>query len=363
VVGSALGATALTAVGCGALVALTLAVPAVARRPSVTLTRDVQPARVERGGVALGMVTVRNPGRRTERGLVASDRVGAGSAPVLLPPLAPGKRATATYRLPTDRRGALVVGPLTVARTDGLGLLARRDQVGAATTIWVQPRVVRLTLREAGRTTRVDATGAERSSSSSITFHALREYVAGDDLRHIHWRSTARTGTLMVRQHVEVSLPETTVILDTRLDRYRDADAFEEAVDAAASVAAASVAAVAPVTVITTGGLAVRARDGSELAGLLDRMAEIVALPAADGQGLLGAAGRHRRIGDALIAVTGRLDGDDSTALDDLRRRHGAAAVVTIGVGTTPIVPSATVGLDVSDADELARRWIPLGSR
>ncbi|OLT25824.1 hypothetical protein BJF79_43970 [Actinomadura sp. CNU-125] len=60
----------------------------------------------------------------------------------------------------------------------------------------------------------------------------------GDELRHVHWKSSARTGTLMVRQLVDASLPTTTVVLEARPERWPEPDDFELAVDVAASVAA-----------------------------------------------------------------------------------------------------------------------------
>ena len=55
-----------------------------------------------------------------------------------------------------------------------------------------------------------------RSTADPMSgFVSMREYVAGDDPRMIHWPTTARTGTLMVREHVEVRRPEFTVVLDT----------------------------------------------------------------------------------------------------------------------------------------------------
>ena len=67
-------------------------------------------------------------------------------------------------------------------------------------------------------------------------FISMREYVPGDDPRMIHWPTTARTGTLMIREHVEVRRPEYTIVLDTAR-AVGTPDDFEEAVDVAASLA------------------------------------------------------------------------------------------------------------------------------
>jgi uncharacterized protein (DUF58 family) len=82
----------------------------------------------------------------------------------------------------------------------------------------------------------------------------MREYVPGDDPRMIHWPTTARTGTLMVREHVEVRRPEFTIVLDTA-DAAGTPDDFEESVDVAASLAVHAIAAGLDVVVRTTSRL------------------------------------------------------------------------------------------------------------
>ncbi len=69
----------------------------------------------------------------------------------------------------------------------------------------------------------------------SMDLRALREYVVGDELRHLHWKATARTGQLMVSEYVDPAQPWCVVLLDTRVDVLVP-DAFEEAVEVAASI-------------------------------------------------------------------------------------------------------------------------------
>ena len=68
-----------------------------------------------------------------------------------------------------------------------------------------------------------------------MDLRALRPYVPGDELRHLHWKATARTGQLIVREYVDPAQPWCVVVLDTRRD-VLDADAFEAAVEIVASV-------------------------------------------------------------------------------------------------------------------------------
>jgi uncharacterized protein (DUF58 family) len=72
---------------------------------------------------------------------------------------------------------------------------------------------------------------------SDLAFHALRDYAAGDDRRYIHWRSSARTGQLMVRQFVDTRRIHATLVVDGRPASYATEDEFELALSAAGSIA------------------------------------------------------------------------------------------------------------------------------
>ena len=88
----------------------------------------------------------------------------------------------------------------------------------------------------------------------TTTFATLREYVIGDELRHVHWRSSAKTGKLMMRQYVDVTRPRITLVLVAEERAYTSADEFEEAVDFIASLAAVASSSGLDVEVVTTSG-------------------------------------------------------------------------------------------------------------
>ena len=90
----------------------------------------------------------------------------------------------------------------------------------------------------------------DTAPEGTIAFQGLRPYVVGDDLRMVHWRTTARTGTLMVKKHVDTNRPQVVVLLDDRAGSYPANRWFEEAVEVAASLAG-------------TGGAGRRARPAS----------------------------------------------------------------------------------------------------
>lgn len=330
VAGWGLGYGELLTVAAAGYVALLAALAWTFVRPRLAVERTLAPQRVVRGERADAVVTLENPARRPLPSLVARDRVGDRVVEVALPRLAAGTRAVVRYELPTTRRGVVPVGPLAVVRRDPLGLLAAARGFGAADTLWVYPRIHPVDAPGAG--TRRDLEGpTSDGAAGSITFHALREYVVGDDLRLVHWRSSARTGTLMIRQQADPSQPQTTLVLDTHRGSY-DEDTFEAAVEAAASLIAACSAHRFPVRLHTGTGLVAgggRAGGGGRAAasGLLDhltplawsddgRLAEVAARLAAE------------PAGHSLVVITGNPDPGDLLAVEAQRQRYDSLAVV-----------------------------------
>jgi uncharacterized protein (DUF58 family) len=162
------------------------------------------------------------------------------------------------------------------------------------------------------RSSSPDGLPVDSRTEGGVTFHALREYVPGDDPRHLHWRSSARAGTLLVRRHVDPSEPVTAVLLDTRRHAYPAGDAgtaaFDAAVDAVASVLLASVRLRFPARLHTTAGLRVTCGGG--------RSDDVVALDALAGVELDGPAAPGTKPG-------GRGLPDKREEPDDRKRRAG----------------------------------------
>jgi len=158
---------------------------------------------------------------------------------------------TARVPIPTRRRGPLVLGPWALERVDPWGLLRRQVGEVAGGAVLITPRVRPVSLAS------LPAALAEYGGSADMgttTFAMLREYVIGDELRHVHWKSSAKVGTLMMRQYVDVTRPRLTLIFAVDERAYRDADDFEDAVDLAASLASVAGASGLDVELVTTAG-------------------------------------------------------------------------------------------------------------
>ncbi|MFG1893021.1 DUF58 domain-containing protein [Micromonospora zamorensis] len=355
-----LGAAAGAAVGYAALVA--------AWRPRLTVTRLADPDRVARGEPASMTLTVRNSGRLRSANLLAEDRCGDRTVPVPVLRLRPGRDTEVRYDVPTHRRGVVPVGPLRVTRRDPLGLVALARPYGATVPVWVYPRVHPLSAVPTGAGRSLDGR-VDGVPHGSITFDSLREYVVGDELRRVHWRTSARVGELMVRENVDTSLPRLVVLLDNRATAHPErvggvVESFESACEAAASIVTAAhradlpvvllFAAAEPAAPVTPGGEV----DGGGAAGPLDRLA--AAELSSDDDAVRAATTRLRqdRLGDTLIFLTGSGGRGELGHVGALR---GAYPSVVVGVfGAAEPTPPGAAGLvvvDAADGAQFAAEW------
>jgi len=156
---------------------------------------------------------------------------------IRLPLVPPRAERAEMIEVPPLPRGVHTIGPLVHVRTDPLGLLRRRARWAAAEELLVRPVITLLRPLDPGLISDLDGVPSNHPASSDLAFHALREYVRGDDLRHVHWRSSAKAGQLLVRQYVETRRNQATVLVDEDVAAYADGAEFELAVSAAASLA------------------------------------------------------------------------------------------------------------------------------
>ena len=171
--------------------------------------------------------------------------------------------------VPTARRGPVSLGPWVLERVDPWGLFRRQVGELEGVALLVVPRVRPVSLA-ALPSALADFGGS--AEMGTTTFATLREYVIGDELRHVHWRSSAKTGKLMMRQYVDITRPRITLVLVTEDRAYTSADEFEEAVDFTASLAAVASSSGLDVEVATTAGERA-AHGGGRSTAVLDLLA------------------------------------------------------------------------------------------
>ncbi|MFU8849382.1 DUF58 domain-containing protein [Micromonospora sp. SL1-18] len=384
----------LTVLGVAAAVAVGYALVNAAWRPRLTVERVADPDRVARGEPAAMTLTVRNTGRLRAANLLAEDRCGAAVVPVPLLRLRPGRDTEVRYDVPTHRRGVVPVGPLRVIRRDPLGLVALARSYGGTVPVWVHPRIHPLTAVPTGAGRSLDGR-TDSVPHGSITFDSLREYVVGDELRRVHWRTSARVGELMVRENVDTSLPRIVVVLDNRASAHPQrvagiAESFESGCEAAASVVAAAVREDLPVALLLVAPADEEPTDGSrsrrdarpafirsgappsgaeaelwppaELASSKSPLDRLAAVELADGNEdtLRTTVSRLRqeRLGDTLIFLTGP---GAHTDLGHVGALRGAYPSLVVGVfGAAQPTPPGAAGLlviDAADGAEFAAGW------
>ncbi len=240
--------------GIALAVALVVAVVGVAVPVPLSVRRSVRPLRVTRLQDCSATVSVTNTSTWLPVTASGHDRVAGEQIPFDLPRLAPGGTERTELPIPTHRRGEIAFGPLTLHRFALADLAEVRQTYGDRSTVLVEPRILDALALPAG--TRRGHIGAdERIAHGGTDLVGLREYLPGDDLRRLHWATSARRGQLMVREDADPSAPHLTVVLDDREASY-DGDGFEEAVDVAASLMATAAEDRSPSRVLTfSGGL------------------------------------------------------------------------------------------------------------
>jgi uncharacterized protein (DUF58 family) len=273
--------------------------------------------------------------------LAASDSFDKGrrTARFLVPPMRPGDVARAAYRVPTERRGRFVIGPLRCTLTDPFGVARRSAKVLGTDEVIIHPRVHDvLALPEAGgEDLDRDTPKLRGQPDSGNEFLTLREYAPGDDLRRVHWRSTARRGQLMVRQEESRRRAPVLVVLDVRPGAH-DRVSFEIAVEAAASIVHALDREARPVELITSLGKVLGSPGRRHIASVLDELA-VVEPHGVDR--FAGAVATRRSM--SLVAVVGALRGADTAALGMMTRAGGLLTVVTTRGGAPGLAPGRRV--------------------
>jgi uncharacterized protein (DUF58 family) len=339
VAGRLLGTVELWILTTGiALLLITSVVWARSRRYELVARRAIRPARLYVGGDGRVDLTLSNQSDRATPLLTVTDVFDDGrrAARFVLPSLPSGESARAAYRLPTNRRGRFRVGPLAVSASDPFGLARRTWTLATRHDVLVCPRVHDiLAPRQAGGrlVASVETAQARAQAADGEDFLTLREYEVGDDLRRVHWRSTARVGDLMIRQDEAQWRARAIVVLDTRPAAH-DAGSFETAIEATASIVDRLTRMRRRVEVIASNGQSLGAPTARSGWAVMDRLATIE--PGGEDRlaGVLASLRAHRRAA-LVVAVVGSLGAVELDALGALTA-HGTAVMVATGPITDP---------------------------
>jgi uncharacterized protein (DUF58 family) len=339
------------------------------------VTREIEPATLVFGERARVTLTVHNDGRATTPSLELADMLpqDLGQNPrarvVAVPP---ASKRTAEYELEGTRRGTVTIGPMMVRSADPFGLVVRDRPVASTLTTTIYPRVDRLPpgLVLEGSAARGRGT-SRRPGASGEELGDVREYVEGDDLRAIHWASTARRGALIVRLSESPQTPGAILLLDIRADRHAGVGAtssFESVVSAGASLCRHLSTRGCPVALVDkpTGVAPVAA----PWATLLDRLAEL--RPAVlDFDGALRQVARGVARSGTAVGVVTTPDTLERRKIVRVMRGFASRAVLVVDVashtarGPDPSAADAVATLRASGVpsavlrrgDRVADRW------
>lgn len=202
----------------------------------------------------MGQLVVSNPTSRSLGAVRVELQVGLGATSFVSPALPAGSQHEEVFGIATSRRGVVTVGPASAVRGDALGLVRRVQKWSQSTELYIHPRTVHMASATVGFIRDIEGATTQDLSSSDVSFHALRDYVAGDDRRNIHWRTTARVGKLMVRQFEETRRSHLLIVLDLDVDSWGSEEEFETGVSAAASLARATMGESKEVSIRTQAG-------------------------------------------------------------------------------------------------------------
>ncbi len=279
IAGRLFGAVEFLVAGTVAVAAVVIAVVLRRIRPSqIAVARQLTPPRVPAGEPArVDLEVINRAGYRTPLLRLHDSVSGTRGVHLSLAPLAADDgRVQGAYRLPTTRRGVLDLGPIRIDDVDALGLARRSHRVDTRVRLVVHPPIEPLP------PVRVPAgddplLGEELRQSLGLSdeeFDGLREYVPGDDLRKIHWPSSARHGDLQVRQFRPPRHGRLSVVIDTRPPSDSTL-ALDHTTSIAGSIASAVLAAGDATKIETTDGRTTELVTG---VSQLDPMLEFLAL-------------------------------------------------------------------------------------
>jgi uncharacterized protein (DUF58 family) len=324
---------------------LVLALPLVSAvvvsrtRYRVASSRRLEPARAPVGSDARVVLRLENVSRLPTGLLLLEDRIPyvLGARPrFVLDRVEPRGTRDVAYSLRSEARGKFSLGPLSIRLTDPFGMCELVRSFTSTDTFVVTPVVDRLPALPLGG----DWAGSGESKARSIASAGeddvvTREYRRGDDLRRIHWRSTAHRGELMVRREEQPWESRGLLLLDTRVAAHRGdgpASSFEVAVSAAASLGVHLGRSGFSLDLVTDAGR--RLTSGSVEIGeaqedsLLDALA--VVEPSTN-RSLQLAGPVLRAAGEGLtVAVLGALTVQEAAEL--VRYRHGAGSVLAVAL-------------------------------
>lgn len=203
---------------------------------SFTATIDVSSRRVTVSDTVKVDVCVDNPGRTPTTSARGDLPIGDSHERFAIPMLAAGQSRQTTVEFTAVSRAVLPVGPLSIRKGDPFGLVRHEKKLADQINVFIHPKTVMLNTLNAGIPRDLEGHPSGEIVDDDLDFYGLREYEPGDDVRNVHWLSSAKTGALMIRQYEATRRTDTALTISVNPDDYVSSDEFELAVSVHASI-------------------------------------------------------------------------------------------------------------------------------
>src|SRR5579859_3987616 len=338
ILGLGLGQRTLLSIGGLLIILPVLSVLAASRtRYRIRWVRELSPARVPAGQTATVSIRLDNVSRLPTGLLLTEDTVpySIGARPrFILDRIEPGGTRQLSYPIQPDHRGKFAIGPLHVRVADAFGLAKVGSTAAPPCTLVVTPPVTALPRTALAGSWLGDGDARAATAAAAGEDDVVpRSYRDGDELRRVHWRSTARYGELMVRREEQRWRNRAVLFLDTRLGAHNGrgpASSFEYAVSAAASIGVHLAREEMDTEFVTDGGKVTA--PGSFEDVLLDTLAVI--RPSRNNTLSPGLAQLPADTSGLFIVIAGHLTGGQARQLVTARRASGPAMALLLAIST-----------------------------
>ena len=203
---------------------------------SFKATIDVSEKRVTVSDTVQVEVHVDNPGSVPTASARGDLPIGDDHERFTISTLAAGQSRQTNVEFTAIRRAILPIGPLSIRKGDPFGLVRHEKKLVDQINVFIHPQTVMLNTLNAGIPRDLEGQPSGEIVDDDLDFYGLREYEPGDDVRNVHWLSTAKTGSLMIRQYEATRRTDTALTISVNPDDYMDAREFELAVSIHASI-------------------------------------------------------------------------------------------------------------------------------
>ena len=314
--------------------------------PRLRLTRRIQPQQLHDGERAIVDLTLESQ-RKVYR-VIVEDRVhGLGSATFIADRVSDGDTMAGRYEVISRPRGVYTVGPAKISIGDPLGFTVSASTFGIANRLVVYPRIEEFSGVPTGRgqDQTISTSRASFWHSGGEDFYTLREYQDGDDMRKVHWPSSARKDVLMVKQLEMPWQSRAFIVLDPRAGPHVSGESFEQAVRGAASALHHLFKSGYTPTIWMGSGNGTLVGSAAAYRVAMEELATIRPVRDMDLRSVVAHLRRSGMAGGVLVMVTGRPDDSDLSAFQLLSQDFYRTVVLSVSEDDNdPMVGFAMAG-------------------